>query len=92
MSKLLLIDLADAWDDRAHALIRDVRAAESCCSKCRTKDSSCDTRSYCEQLLEGYPVKNITPIVVVRCLSIHWVVFGNRRLKALKTFADRSGH
>jgi len=44
-----------------------------------------------EQLLRGYDAKNITPLVVIRCLSENWVVFGNRRLKALKEFVDRSG-
>eukprot|EP00746_Dinoflagellata_sp_MGD_P053126 gnl/MRDRNA2_/MRDRNA2_23433_c0_seq2.p1 gnl/MRDRNA2_/MRDRNA2_23433_c0~~gnl/MRDRNA2_/MRDRNA2_23433_c0_seq2.p1 ORF type:complete len:460 (-),score=78.75 gnl/MRDRNA2_/MRDRNA2_23433_c0_seq2:70-1356(-) len=31
---------------------------------------------------------SITPLVVVRCLGSNWVVFGNRRLKALKDFAS----
>ena len=39
------------------------------------------------QLIDGYPVDAITPLVVVVCQKIHWVVFGNRRLKALKDFS-----
>ena len=37
------------------------------------------------QLTDGYPVDAMTPLVVVVCQKIHWVVFGNRRLKVLKT-------
>lgn len=43
------------------------------------------------KLRHGYDVRCITPLVVVRCLQYHWVVFGNRRLKALKLFAELSG-
>merc|ERR1712032_632583 len=35
---------------------------------------------------------HITPLVVVRCFSKLWVVFGNRRLYALKEYVRRSNH
>lgn len=49
-----------------------------------------------EDLVNGlkhgrFCVERITPLVVVRCLGDDWVVFGNRRLKALKEYAAVSG-
>lgn len=39
-------------------------------------------------LLGGYDVRKVTPLVVARCVGYNWVIFGNRRLKALKAYAD----
>lgn len=44
------------------------------------------------KLLRGEAsVKDITPLVVVRCMGQLWVVFGNRRLKALRQYRARLG-
>jgi hypothetical protein len=45
-----------------------------------------------KKLLSGWvAVDNITPLVVMKCAQQFWVVFGNRRLKAVKEFAARPG-
>lgn len=39
------------------------------------------------KLEAGLPTKRVTPLVVAKCIAKFWVVFGNRRLKALKEYA-----
>merc|ERR1712039_628235 len=47
-------------------------------------------RQLTDDLLSGRTtVDRITPLVVVLLDKVHWVVFGNRRLKALKDFQSR---
>lgn len=46
-------------------------------------------RGLVEELKGGLSVSTITPLVAIRLRSESWVVFGNRRLKALKEYASQ---